>query len=282
MLMRRNKGLLTLALVVSFFLYVNWFVSISNWSLSSAGVGTESGHNVEFNFIKNELRVLKSRVNERKKHTSGGGGVLFELVDAYESNEKALQINKFPKYDQFLLIVDSNQDQVHRVVEAAESTELPLDHQEIASLLRILHLNKAFLAEKNMFTEIKFKDVGLNVSEPLKAFNIDQTTYKVFSLTKLNDRKQRLVTFGIEFNNVEALNKHIVKSLPTKCEYIQSGSEYNEKRILASLYVSCSTLTIQIAIFYTRGSFLWISSDSYTPPAADTKLFGDKARAINK
>jgi hypothetical protein len=75
--------------------------------------------------------------------------------------------------------------------------------------------------------------------------------------------------------------------LSSKCEYLQAGSNYGQNNILASLYIKCHKLLIQVAIFYKRGSYFWISPDSYKIEGEEEskglgKVFGDKARAINK
>ena len=76
------------------------------------------------------------------------------------------------------------------------------------------------------------------------------------------------------------LKKDLLAHLPDKCDFLQAGSDYNQKSILASLYIVCNKLVIQIAIFYKRGLFLWTASDNYD--VGRPKAFGDRPRAINK
>jgi hypothetical protein len=71
----------------------------------------------------------------------------------------------------------------------------------------------------------------------------------------------------------------LLNHLSSKCEYLQASSLYNQNNILASLYIKCNKLVIQVSIFYKRGSYFWTSPDNYKITG---KRFGDRARAINR
>ena len=64
------------------------------------------------------------------------------------------------------------------------------------------------------------------------------------------------------------------------CEYKHEASNYYGRTILASVYIFCPKIIIQIAIFYKRGKFLWIPNDFYR--FGRSKYFSDIPRSLNR
>jgi hypothetical protein len=61
--------------------------------------------------------------------------------------------------------------------------------------------------------------------------------------------------------------------------FYKEGS-FDGKTILSSIYIQLNSFLLQIAIFYDRNSFYWISCDNFE--TKEIKTFGDKPRAVNK
>ena len=133
-----------------------------------------------------------------------------------------------------------------------------------------------FLVEKvhqiNLFSELE------------KYFNSNQKETLNQNKKKHDEFEDEVyLTFGVSFDNVRTLDRILLYNFNQKCKYRQistSYSEVDEKFILASLYIVCNKLIIQVAVFYTRGDFYWIPYDSYF--SGNKKLFGDKIRSMNK
>jgi hypothetical protein len=232
-MIRRRKGIITLLFILSFFLYVNWFISISNWSGSDEGGGSkrsEQQGSIELD-LKNagDLRALEK--GQKSQH------ILFELFEAYEVNEKIEVSNtannnkeedplKKPtppsENAQFLLIstkdLSQNQNQVQVILPVKEDQEASqLERQELNFLLKVLSRNKAFIADKRMFDEIRFKDTTLSLASQLESSsdaNAVSLAYEILTMSSIrsyldkdnNNDKSVLLTFGIHYNNAESLN----------------------------------------------------------------------------
>ena len=52
-------------------------------------------------------------------------------------------------------------------------------------------------------------------------------------------------------------------------------------KILTNIYMNCTTVQIQLAIFYKRGDFLWVGADEEDNKKPND-WFGDQPRAFNK
>ena len=58
-----------------------------------------------------------------------------------------------------------------------------------------------------------------------------------------------------------------------------SKGAYLEEKILTNIYLNCTKIIIQIAIFYNRHEFIWIGADDIK---LINKWFGDYPRSLNK
>ena len=63
------------------------------------------------------------------------------------------------------------------------------------------------------------------------------------------------------------------------CQVKKTNSKYLDTEVFTNVYFICAEVNIQLAIFYKRGSFLWIGADKTSP--LKSKWFGDTSRALN-
>jgi hypothetical protein len=221
-MIRRRKSLLTLLFILSFFLYVNWFISISNWSNGSNKHHDrpDSHENLELDMIDGDLRLLKKaglNNNHNNNNNNKKQQIIFELFEAYEVNEKIQltnervkaasatnnnknndnEINKKGAVNQFLLISSKDsvgtgdQDNVQVIssptaavsVEAAEK----LNRQELNFLLKLLFRNRAFVADTNLHDEIRFKDSTLSTASNLESSTVadDALGYEIATMNSI-------------------------------------------------------------------------------------------------
>ena len=64
-----------------------------------------------------------------------------------------------------------------------------------------------------------------------------------------------------------------------KCKIKRGSGQFMNKKVHTNIYLNCTTVAIQLAIFYERNTFLWIGADERK--ALKLKWFGDTPRAIN-
>jgi hypothetical protein len=246
-MLRRRKSIITLLFILSFFLYVNWFISISSWSSdgNSKHWRDNSQNRLEIDIInaafdKGGLRALRKGQQSQQ--------ILFELFEAYEVNEKIEVSNSERLSDkkssdkhaasdpsaqddknsnQFLLIStrdlsDQNQVQVILPVKSANSVS-KLDRQELTFLFKLLFRNRAFVADVRLHNEVRFKDSTLSLASQLESSTHadDALGYEILTMKSISgylDKENQnnvLVTFGIHYNNVESLN-HVKANLINK------------------------------------------------------------------
>jgi hypothetical protein len=169
--------------------------------------------------------------------------------------------------------------------------ENKLESEELGKILSILYRNNAFIADVQILNELKF--IKMKVSKLHKKLRTN-STYKVKTFSKIakyfdssfkKDNPEFVyLTFGIsDLVLLKRLDKDLLYDMNSKCKYRQMSTNYSdidEKYILSNMYVVCHKLVIQIAVFYTRGHFLWTTIDSYHK--GPEKLFGDKHRAMEK
>ncbi len=91
-----------------------------------------------------------------------------------------------------------------------------------------------------------------------------------------------IVDYHIDGVNCVVQNLH--GNLSSKCFTVPAFGSYNHFSVLASIYIECPQLTLQLSLLYARGTFLWIAADSFTVATAGSmqRTFGDVPRAIRK
>ena len=63
---------------------------------------------------------------------------------------------------------------------------------------------------------------------------------------------------------------------------INSKGTYLNEEILTNIYLNCTNIIIQLAVFYKRFEFIWIGADETFNLKLDNKWFGDYPRSLNK
>ena len=66
------------------------------------------------------------------------------------------------------------------------------------------------------------------------------------------------------------------------CKILNGKGTFMNDKILTNIYLNCTRVQIQLAIFYKRGDFIWIGADETTPSMESGRWFGDHPRALNK
>ena len=241
-MIRRRKSIITLLFVISFFLYVNWFISISNWpslkQLQQQRKSSKLYRNVEMKLIKaafneHDLKLLP-KAHQRQ--------IIFELFEAYELNKpvkknsvknkaaddeelKEEQRNKNERVkqkvtaahlNQFLLISAKdltlhNQNQV--ITPSVNSGGDKVNRHELNFLFKLFFSNEAYMVDLELLDQIHFKSPRVNRSlelEPSESeFKYDvrkMETIKNYIEDETSQQKV-FITLGINFQNVESLNK---------------------------------------------------------------------------
>lgn len=151
------------------------------------------------------------------------------------------------------------------------------------------HVNNEFL--KNL--SVIYSN-GLNISNttPIKKtksallnslYNNEAFCIDIEILKNLNDDKESIfsndyITFGMLFEKFD-YNK-LVSELSNICSIDFVFTKYYHLEILSSIFMDCKPKIIHISIFYNRSNFYWIPGDAHK--LNFSKLFNDKARALNK
>jgi hypothetical protein len=302
MIHRRRKSLLTILVVLSFFLYINWFVSLSTT-------------NHILNDKNQDLRLDQAAAIKRRE-------LKFEAFEAYaekETPENSIQssissssstkyakttsfsvplIDTDPKISQFILLTPKKVDS-----KSVQISTGKIDQSDLGSILQVLFTFNAYLVDVDMLNTLKFKDEELNNKNKNKLEILKHSRYEIFTFSNVkhfynqkNDTNNEpvFITMGIDYDRAETLaqaflNNPLFTDLK-KCHLVQSTNSYADKTILSSLYIVCNEnrLLIQIALFYRRGSFYWIAQDEFKLEELNfenknmKKIFGDKPRAINR
>jgi hypothetical protein len=152
-----------------------------------------------------------------------------------------------------------------------------LNNDELISLFKLFIAHKVFLIDINKLKELK-ASFDLNVATE-SAYSVKKIILKLPSYHLKKDFVY--TTFGIHLADFEQFQQDLeLKVNKQKCDLVYGVNDYSEEKVLTNVYILCKKLTVQIALFYERGSFLWIGDDHYR--YTDKKVFGDKPRALNK
>jgi hypothetical protein len=63
------------------------------------------------------------------------------------------------------------------------------------------------------------------------------------------------------------------------CLFEHINGSYKDQIVLTNIFIYCNKITIQIALFYKRGDFLWIGSTGHFKNKTESG-FGDVPRAV--
>lgn len=74
--------------------------------------------------------------------------------------------------------------------------------------------------------------------------------------------------------------KELVNSVDLNCYVIEKYGLFLNKNVTTNVYIKCTHLTVQLAVFYKRGDFLWIGSNENN--SDESPYFGDVPRAVQK
>jgi hypothetical protein len=152
-----------------------------------------------------------------------------------------------------------------------------LNDDELVSLFKLFISHKVFLIDVNRLKELKAL-FNLNVATE-SSYSANKVILKLPSYHLKNEIVY--ITFGINLHDFEQFHQSLEQNVnKQKCDLVYGVNEYSEEKVLTNMYILCEKLTAQIALFYERGSFLWIGDDHYR--FTDRKVFGDKPRALNK
>jgi len=239
-MIRRRKGLLFVSLIFFTLIYFTWLINLSCW---------------------------------QKCHSSQIQ--VFEMFEAYNK-----QMNLSETKYKFVLLASRNSYLPNIYYSNTPRQNLiqeTLNDDELVSLFKLFISYKVFLIDVKRLKELKAQ-FNLNVATE-SSYSVNKVILKLPSY-HLN-KGFVYITFGIHLHDFEQFHKSLEQKVnKQKCDLVYGVNDYSEEKVLTNMYILCKNLTVQIALFYERGSFLWIGDDHYR--FTDKKVFGDKPRALNK
>ena len=263
---RRRKGFFTAIFLTSCFFYFNWLLNIS----------------VLTNISQVSLNINAKQIKKRHDDLH-----VFEVIEGYDLLD---QSNK--NKDHFILLAskETKTDKLNNDG-VTVANDKKLTKVELNAVFDLFYKNEVFLIDVNLLKNIQLADAeSQSTSIPqfqpgsklnkIKAFDtIDN--YLNNPEADLSTELSYLITFGVNYKSFDSLNRDLVEKLNPSCKFKQMTGIYVKENVLTSLYVECKQITLQISVFYERGSFYWIGSDTHSLKN-NKKVFGDKPRAMNR
>ena len=172
---RRQKGFLTIILLSTCLIYLNWLVNINDWVVLTSKTKQTMSKNI------NKLKEETAKINE--------------LVEKYGEN---ININFKNKY--MLMAVREGEVELEEEENAAVTRQIKDksdNRSELNFIFNVVYRHKAFLIDANLLGDLKVSGVEL----------LPDFKNKIGTFKRLEASEPLLVAFGISLEAFEILNK---------------------------------------------------------------------------
>ncbi len=128
-----------------------------------------------------------------------------------------------------------------------------------------------------------FAEYYLNhsASKQIITFGIFNETLKHRHLLENFQRKVSICMLLTTKYQFASVYKILRNEYNLTCETLISNGTYSNQKVWTNIYLNCTKIIIQLAIFYNRNNLIWIGADE-TLKSNNNFLFGDFPRAVNQ